>query len=157
MCERLGWCDAGALRFLAAQSSGRRECADDGKGCADEVKECVDDGKGCVVDGPSPVQEALERLEGFGVLLMRDRVSSSFLGPVDPLFRALSGHLKCTVRRYKFNKIISLCRRLWRGWKDSGCFSCGTGSTSLHPWCVKPSLSLLLSSLEVSDTTVYEP
>jgi len=32
-----------------------------------------------------------------------DRVSSSLLGPVDPSFRALSGRLKFTVRRHKFN------------------------------------------------------
>ena len=32
------------------------------------------------------------------------RVSSSLLGPVDPSFRALSGRLKFTVRRHKFNK-----------------------------------------------------
>jgi len=31
-------------------------------------------------------------------------VSSSLLGPVDPSFRALSGRLKFTVRRHKFNK-----------------------------------------------------
>ena len=30
--------------------------------------------------------------------------SSSLLGPVDPSFRALSGRLKFTVRRHKFNK-----------------------------------------------------
>jgi hypothetical protein len=30
-------------------------------------------------------------------------VSSSLLGPVDPSFRALSGRLKLTVRRHKFN------------------------------------------------------
>ena len=33
-------------------------------------------------------------------------VSSSLLGPVDPSFRALSGRLKFTVRRHKFNKDI---------------------------------------------------
>ena len=32
------------------------------------------------------------------------RVSSSLLGPVDPSFRALSGRLKFTVRRHKFNQ-----------------------------------------------------
>jgi len=32
------------------------------------------------------------------------RVSSSLLGPVVPPFRALSGRLKGTVRRHKFNK-----------------------------------------------------
>ena len=32
------------------------------------------------------------------------RVSSSLLGPVVPSFRALSGRLKFTVRRHKFNK-----------------------------------------------------
>jgi len=31
------------------------------------------------------------------------RVSSSLLGPVVPSFRALSGRLKFTVRRHKFN------------------------------------------------------
>ena len=31
-------------------------------------------------------------------------VSSSLLGPVDPSFRALSGRLKFTARRHKFNK-----------------------------------------------------
>jgi len=31
------------------------------------------------------------------------RVSSSLLGPLDPSFRALSGRLKFTVRRHKFN------------------------------------------------------
>ena len=35
-------------------------------------------------------------------------VSSSLLGPVDPSFRALSGSLKFTVRRHKFNKDSSL-------------------------------------------------
>ena len=32
------------------------------------------------------------------------RVSSSLLGPAVPSFRALSGHLKFTVRRHTFNK-----------------------------------------------------
>ena len=32
------------------------------------------------------------------------RVSPSLVGPVDPSFRALSGRLKFTVRRHKFNK-----------------------------------------------------
>jgi len=32
------------------------------------------------------------------------RVSLSRVGPVDPAFRALSGRLKFTVRRHKFNK-----------------------------------------------------
>ena len=32
------------------------------------------------------------------------RVSSSLLGPAVPSFRALSGRLKFTVRRHKFNK-----------------------------------------------------
>ena len=32
------------------------------------------------------------------------RVSSSLVGPVVPSFRALSGRLKCTVRRHKFNE-----------------------------------------------------
>jgi len=32
---------------------------------------------------------------------------TSLLGPVDPSFRALSGRLKLTVRRHKFNKIHS--------------------------------------------------
>ena len=32
------------------------------------------------------------------------QVSSSLLGPVDPSFQALSGRLKFTVRRHKFNK-----------------------------------------------------
>ena len=35
---------------------------------------------------------------------MVHRVSSSLLGPVVPSFRALSGRLKFTVRRHKFNK-----------------------------------------------------
>jgi len=38
------------------------------------------------------------------------RVSSSLLGPVVPSFRALSGRLKFTVRRHKFNKDS----RVWR-------------------------------------------
>jgi hypothetical protein len=38
---------------------------------------------------------------GFQVV---HRVSSSFLGPVDPLFRAISGRLKLKVRRHKSNK-----------------------------------------------------
>jgi len=38
------------------------------------------------------------------------RVSSSLLGPVDPSFRALSGRLKFTVRRHKFNKDSLLLR-----------------------------------------------
>ena len=33
--------------------------------------------------------------------------ASSLLDPVDPSFRALSGRLKFTVRRPKFNKILS--------------------------------------------------
>ena len=32
-----------------------------------------------------------------------NRRDPSLAGPVDPLFRALSGHLKFTVRRHKFN------------------------------------------------------
>ena len=36
------------------------------------------------------------------------RVSSNLLGPVVPSFRASSGRLKFTVRRHKFNKILSL-------------------------------------------------
>ena len=35
---------------------------------------------------------------------LHHRVSSSLLDPVDPSFRALSEHLKFTVRRQKFNK-----------------------------------------------------
>ena len=39
-------------------------------------------------------------------------VSSSLLGPVDPSFRALSGRVKFTVRRHKFNKdSLSLSQR----------------------------------------------
>ena len=38
----------------------------------------------------------------------------SLLGPVDPSFRALSGRLKFTVRRHKFNK-DSCSRRAFRG------------------------------------------
>ena len=37
------------------------------------------------------------------------RLHSSLLGPVEPLFRALSGRLKCTVRHHTFNKDSSLC------------------------------------------------
>jgi len=40
-------------------------------------------------------------------------VSSSFLGPVDPSFRALSGRLEFTVQRHQFNKesLNPLCKR----------------------------------------------
>ena len=37
-------------------------------------------------------------------------VSSSLLGPVDPSFRALSGPLKITVRRHKFNEDSFFCK-----------------------------------------------
>jgi len=44
----------------------------------------------------------------FGTLFVAygfvHRVSSSLLGPVDPSFQALSGRLKFTVRRHKFNE-----------------------------------------------------
>jgi len=49
--------------------------------------------------------EALaKRVEWLGLQKQQvHRVSSSLLGPVDPSFRALSGRLKLTARRHKFN------------------------------------------------------
>ena len=41
------------------------------------------------------------------------KVSPSLVGPVDPSFRALSGRLKFTVRRHKFNTDSILLGR-WR-------------------------------------------
>ena len=51
-----------------------------------------------MIAGRSPGWSFIRRLEGV------HRVSLSLLGPVDPSFRALSGRLKFTVRRHKFNK-----------------------------------------------------
>jgi len=47
-----------------------------------------------------------EKIQGFshGV-----SPAPSVLGLVVPSFRALSGHLKCTVRRHKFNKVSPSC------------------------------------------------
>ena len=42
--------------------------------------------------------------KGFGGEGVVHRVSASLLSPVDPSFRALSGRIKFTVRRYKFDK-----------------------------------------------------
>ena len=41
-------------------------------------------------------------------VLLRPSSSQSSLGPVDPLFRVLSGRLKFMVRRHKFKKYSSL-------------------------------------------------
>ena len=40
------------------------------------------------------------------------RIWSSLSGPVDPSFRALSGRLKFTIRRHKFNKDSLCCVRM---------------------------------------------
>ena len=61
------------------------------------------------------------------------------MSSVDPSFRALFGRLKFTVRRHTFNQ-DSLSRD-------------GLADLAL----VVPSSLLLLSSLELSDTTIYEP
>ena len=47
---------------------------------------------------------AYQERRGCGLWTSRCRVSPSLLGPADPLFRALSGSLKFTVRHHKFNK-----------------------------------------------------
>jgi len=47
--------------------------------------------------------ECLRPVVFFRLLQVLHRVSSSLLGPVAPSFRALSGRLKFTVRRHKFN------------------------------------------------------
>ena len=63
------------------------------------------------------IYTARARGRGLGPSLQRDRppcpcASSSLLGPVVPSFRALSGRLKFTVRRHKFNKdCLSVQRR----------------------------------------------
>ena len=68
-----------------------------------------------------------------------------YWSPVDPSFRALSGRLKFTVRRHKFNK-------------DSLQMSCARQHSSRAParsrlvWKRPSSSALLLSSLELSDT-----
>ena len=51
---------------------------------------------------PTAVSDCAYALEAILPRLVG--VSPSRLGPVDPSFRALSGHLKFTVRRHKFNK-----------------------------------------------------
>ena len=43
----------------------------------------------------------IQKLGGSKVI---NRISSSLLGPVVPLFRAISGFLMCTVRRHEINK-----------------------------------------------------
>ena len=48
------------------------------------------------------------RFEWSTRLQVVHRVLSSILGPVDPSFRALSGRLQITVRRYKFNTYFFL-------------------------------------------------
>ena len=48
-----------------------------------------------------PESGTIKRKRGGSLLL--HRVSSRLLGPVDPSLRALSGRLKFTVRRHKFN------------------------------------------------------
>jgi len=68
------------------------------------------------------------------VVAYRLYIVHRLLGPVVPSFRALPGRLKFTVRRHKFNE-------------DSLSGADGPASSS----------SLLLSSLELSDTKVYEP
>jgi len=40
---------------------------------------------------------------GGGIVLNHETPTAWLLGPVDPSFRALSGRLKLTVRRHKFN------------------------------------------------------
>ena len=74
------------------------------------------------------------------------RVSSGLLGPVNSSFRALPGRLKFTVRRHRFNQdCLSLVDpETW-------------GATRLVKLKSSSSSSLLLSSLELSDTKVYEP
>ena len=46
----------------------------------------------------------IEIAQRASLLQVVHRVSSSLLGPVDLSFRALSGRLKFTVRRHKFNE-----------------------------------------------------
>ena len=53
----------------------------------------------------------------------------NLLGPVDPLFRAVSGHLKLTVRRHKFNKDSLL---MWRKHQNSRHISSITTSICFH-------------------------
>ena len=60
-----------------------------------------------------PPQRALHGNTKTGVLQIHC-VSSRLLGPVVPAFRALSGRLKFTVRRHKFNKRFSLLVQVYR-------------------------------------------
>ena len=61
--------------------------------------------------------------ERCGVHYILHRVTSSLLGPVDPSFGALSGRLKFTVRRHKFNEdsLLSLSRARRVCWSLSSC------------------------------------
>ena len=61
-------------------------------------------------------------------------VSSSLSGPVDPSFRALSGRLKFTVRRYEFNKDSPPFHGQGRGLCDCHCPSttCSMWPTTCH-------------------------
>ena len=61
---------------------------------------------------PTPTVRSVCRLHLHPLREVVHRVSSSLLGLVDPLLRALSGSLKFTVRRYKFNKDSSLAHSL---------------------------------------------
>jgi len=68
------------------------------------------------------------------------RIVYRLLGPVDPLFRALYGRLKFTVRRHKFNKLFA-------GGDDVG------GAHGQHP--APDPQTLTLSERESSFLTTY--
>ena len=78
-------------------------------------------------------------------------------GPVDPSFRALSGRPTLTVRRHTFNEYFSLS--LWTG-SRTRLFAEPEHllqQPNHHPGAPLLSFSWLLSTLELSDTKVYEP
>ena len=88
--------------------------------------------------------------------------AKSALGPVDSSFRALSGRLKFTVRRHKFNTnslSIGQDEMIAREGKyqDEHQERLLASSDVNQRILGSSSSSLLLSSLELSDTKVYEP
>ena len=103
-------------------------------------------------DGAAPAEPGGETGGLFVACRLYIVYRQSPLGPVDPSFRALSGRLKFTVRHHKFNNDSLSVQELRRLEKDDPDFhkflkSGDEGQVS--------SSSLLLSSLELSDTEVY--